>query len=245
MIKQKRICPDCNRKFSSNRTLINHIEKKICTKRKQSKTCQKCGHMFSRKEAYEYHVENINCEKELNTQKLLDEIRDLKKSINISVEINNNYHVENQIINNINMTILNYGQEGSISELIEKFRSEIKHIAMNDVWNFVPLISKTIHDGNKYPELRNIYSSQQYPNNVLIYKDGKFIEVNKKKTYEDMIDRNKNILSQSEGGDIDEKYLDQCLDYLDKIDDDTDFQKKTMDDLDRVFRAIGKDIKKS
>jgi hypothetical protein len=47
----------------------------------------------------------------------------------------------------------------------------MKYIATNDVWNFVPLISKTIHDGNKYPELQNIYLNQQYPQSVLIYKD--------------------------------------------------------------------------
>lgn len=249
MIKQDRICPDCNKKFTSNRSLTNHIEKKICTKRKESKTCEKCGHTFTRKETYQYHKENINCVKELTVEKLMHEITDLKNMINRGMIINGNYiqtqNVENQTINvnNINVTILNYGQEGSISELIEKFNSEIKHIATNDVWNFIPLLSKSIHDGKKYPELRNIYSSHQYPDSVLIYKDGEFVKANKKKTYEEMIHRNKNILSQSEGVDIDEAHLDECIDYLDKIDGEENFQKKTMSDLDRVFRDIGKNIK--
>ena len=256
MIKQKHICPDCKKEFSRKETLMNHIEKKICIKRTQTKTCEKCGREFSRKDKYLYHIKNVDCENSLNTRKLLEEIKDLKNALNKiqmsktsqTQKIENhtiiNNYVQNVIENQtINITIINYGNEGSIADLIEKFSSEIKHIATNDISNFVPLISKTIHDGKKYPELRNIYSTRSYPNNVMIYKDGQFIKANKLKIYQDMIHRNKEILSQSEGCGLDENNLDQCFDYLDLIEGDEDFLKKTIHDLDQVFLDIGKDIK--
>ena len=250
MIKSKYICPNCNRQFGRKETLTNHTEKKICIKRNKTKTCEKCGKVFSTKQRYLYHLENVDCENSTNTQKLLDEIRDLKNAMS-KIQINNTnqtQNVENQTNNyienqTINITIINYGNEGSISELIEKFSTEIREIATNDISNFVPLISKTIHDGNKYPKLKNIYSTKSYPNNVMIYKDGQFIKANKLKIYQDMIDRNKEILSQSEGCGLDENNLDQCFDYLDLIEGDQDFRKKTIHDLDQVFLDIGKDIK--
>jgi uncharacterized C2H2 Zn-finger protein len=48
-------CPDCDRCFSSDSNLNNHINGNICKKKEKNKTCELCGYIFSDKKGYKYH----------------------------------------------------------------------------------------------------------------------------------------------------------------------------------------------
>ena len=57
---QSQPCPNCNRTFSSETNLNNHIKKEIC-KKKQKKTCDRCGYTFTDIRSYKYHIEHDVC----------------------------------------------------------------------------------------------------------------------------------------------------------------------------------------
>ena len=56
--KSETFCPKCHRRFTQNRFLIAHIEKKLC---EDDLVCQNCKKTFKIKNDYEKHVKNAVC----------------------------------------------------------------------------------------------------------------------------------------------------------------------------------------
>ncbi len=114
---------------------------------------------------------------------LRNEITDIKNVLNVLVNnltIQNVQQIQTQNIqnlqnNNINI-VINFGEEGKQSELCKKLDMDLDYVVNNHVSNCVPILSKIMHDGEKYPEYQNIYATDQFPNSVFIWKNGQFIK---------------------------------------------------------------------
>ncbi len=98
-----------------------------------------------------------------------------------------------------------------------------------------------MHDGQKYPEYQNVYVSHEYPNSAFIWKNGQYIKANKKKAIDQIIQDKLDILSEyvDTKENINDEIIDKYLSYREKMEDDVNFHKHSLSDIDQTLINIG------
>lgn len=240
--KKNRKCNECGYQFNKTSDYNYHVNNNVCKyyKKDCEKSCNQKKIIVSKVQlkSEQSKIEMLE-NKITDLENIIKTLIETQKNTNVqNVGIQNIYNIKNQ--QNINITI-NFGEEGSQDFLCEKLDLDLNSVLKNHLSNCVPVLSKIMHDGEKYPEYLNIYVSHEYPNSAFIWKDGQYIKINKKKAIDQMIQDKLNIFSEyiDTKENINEEIMDKYLDYREKMEDDVNFHKHSAADIDSTLIIIG------
>lgn len=250
--KAKKTCDQCGLTFTGARAYRYHKEFDVCKYSKLNNENKNIPDINSRLPSPRLKIKSTE-----EVQILRDELKDIKNVLNMlvssmliqnaQIQTQNAQNIQNiqtqnvkNIQNNISITI-NFGEEDSEKKLYEKLDLDLNYVLTNHSSNCVPVLSKIMHDGNKYPEYRNIYATDQFPNSVFVWKNGGFVKVNKKKAIDLMIKNKLDTLSEyvDTKENIDDKILDKYLDYREQIEENVIFHKQSVSDINDTLIDIG------
>jgi len=154
-------CKYCEQNFKFKQSMYRHI-KYSCTKNKTEDLTELV------------RLLNLQLEKQ-NTEfqyQLQSQTKQIEKLMG-KLEINNTYNTHNTI-NNVNINLLNYNDTDTSHLTDSDYEKCIKQ-----VYNCVMKMIERVHFNPEKPENMNVYISNIKSKHIMMYKDNKWILVNK------------------------------------------------------------------
>ncbi len=157
---------------------------------------------------------------------------------NVQIPQANNNKQKNESIMN---KIINFGKEGSETELCKKMAVDIHYVLKNELSECVPQLIEIMHNGEKYPEYQNIYIDNEFPDFAFIWKNGNYVKVDKNKIINKLIAKKLDIFSEytDTGENISDDLSDQYLDYREQIEDDSFLRDNLFLKINDILTNIG------
>ena len=232
----KFICNKCNKKYKSNRYLIEH--EKNC-KGIDELTCPRCMMNFATKQSKYNHIKRNNCKHKSIIHARKPNQQNIE-NIQYVEQLTNNIENQNNITNN-NIYINNYGNERldylNYEKMLEIFKK---------TYNIPSLLTKEIHFNNNFPENNNIKFIDN--KNCLIKKNNGFAYKNLNLLVKELINKkgelmqkfaieNKNEICLKMGIELYEQIIDSLIELLLL---ETDNYKKQVE----IIRDLIKNTKK-
>jgi hypothetical protein len=125
------------------------------------------------------------------------------------LEINGSF---NTTINNVNINLLNYADTDTSHLTDNDYKKCIKH-----VYNCVMKMIEKVHFNPEKPENMNVYISNIKSKHIMIYKQNKWILVNKKELKSIYEDKERMIEDWMEDNNIEDPELIKCFNKYLKI----------------------------
>jgi len=235
-VHSKFICNKCNKKYKSNRYLIDH--EKNC-KGIDELTCPRCMMNFATKQSKYNHIKRNNCKHKSIIHARKPNQQNIE-NIQYVEQLTNNIENQNNITNN-NIYINNYGNERldylNYEKMLEIFKK---------TYNIPSLLTKEIHFNNNFPENNNIKFIDN--KNCLIKKNNGFAYKNLNILVKELINKKGELMRKFAIENKDEICLKMGIELYEQIIDsliellllDTDNYKKQVE----IIRDLIKNSKK-
>ena len=232
----KFICNKCNKKYKSNRYLIEH--EKNC-KGIDELTCPRCMMNFATKQSKYNHIKRNNCKHKSIIHARKPNQQNIE-NIQYVEQLTNNIENQNNITNN-NIYINNYGNERldylNYEKMLEIFKK---------TYNIPSLLTKEIHFNNNFPENNNIKFIDN--KNCLIKKNNGFAYKNLNLLVKELINKKGELMQKFAIENKDEICLKMGIELYEQIIDsliellllETDNYKKQVE----IIRDLIKNTKK-
>jgi hypothetical protein len=189
-------CLLCNKKYTSNNSLCNHIkkyhEKEHSEKKKNILNCKYCSKSYSCRQSKYIHQKNCK-EKEKYDAKIINN----NNTINNNT-INNNSNNNNTVINN-NIVIqvkendyktydFNSKKDKTIIPVILDDNTKLK-LCAESFYNLIPKLVEKTYCG-KYIQLKNVLITNLTNKYAYVYKNGKFVTDTKERVLDILFENN-------------------------------------------------------
>ena len=165
---EKYSCKYCGQKYKHKQSVTKHI-KYSCTKNKTEDLTElvRLLNLQLEKQNNEFQSQLQSQTKQIETQ-----TKQIEKLMG-KLEINNTYNTHNTI-NNVNINLLNYNDTDTSHLTDSDYEKCIKQ-----VYNCVMKMIERVHFNPEKPENMNVYISNIKSKHIMMYKDNKWILVNK------------------------------------------------------------------
>ena len=165
---EKYSCKYCGQKYKHKQSVTKHI-KYSCTKNKTEDLTElvRLLNLQLEKQNNDFQSQLQSQTKQIETQ-----TKQIEKLMG-KLEINNTYNTHNTI-NNVNINLLNYNDTDTSHLTDSDYEKCIKQ-----VYNCVMKMIERVHFNPEKPENMNVYISNIKSKHIMMYKDNKWILVNK------------------------------------------------------------------
>lgn len=196
-LQRKYICKAIKSNLLLDDEYHKHIEY-MKNKKKKAKEfkCDECNKVLSSKQMLQKHKNKCASKNNMNDSELLkhmnEQIQELKKKIeNVPTTTNVTNNITNNNNNNNNVSI-----ENATINLISYHETNENKLSSNEILtcmlhnnNCVPLLIKTTHCNENYPEHMNIYMEHYDDKFVKIYDGEQWIIIKKEDLIDDLINK--------------------------------------------------------
>ena len=197
--KKSKTCVNCNYVFSTVQMCQQHVAKKVCSYYIGSvMDVPKEKPLISKKKIVLLNKTKISSnDSQINN--LSDKVDQLNQEI-ISLKNLLKPNVTNVLINNgniinVGVTILAFGQEDE-DRILSQLEPELLQLVNNNIGQSVQNLFKIIHSGDKFPEYRNVYTTSQSSQKVLVSDGGAFIGQVKSDVIERIIEDKRTMIGK-------------------------------------------------
>lgn len=229
-------CPKCNKQFARVNHLETHLNrKKPCELDKSDFQCDRCHNSFGYQHNLTRHLKTCKGPK-LNVQQQIANLQaEVKRLTDQSASASDanvqGVTVNQNITNNIQVTINNYGSEAQ--EHLESLSfAEMKHIfRLTPNHDTMLRMIKFIHMNDDHPENKTVRLDSKNSDVIKVFRNGRWRERPAQRTLYDLICRNRMRFVDLEASLIKgmaKAKFDDLRQYLEKVEDMANAEDSTL-----------------